>query len=543
MSRNPRTNRHRLTAIASAAALVLTLAACTNGEAEESEASSDTSVLRVGIYQEIDSLDPAQTGLAMTSTVLQHIYDPLIWYLPDESGDLTFYPGLAEEWEVSGDATTYTFHLREDVTFHDDTPMTADAVKATFDHITDPDTPSRSAIASLSTLQEVRVVDDYTVEIVFSEPNSSFLRQVSSPVFGIQSPTALEELGTDIATHPTGTGPYEFKSYTAQDSVVVTRNEDYAWGPETLGMEGPATFEEIDFEILLETNARFNALQGGQIDVAMNLDAETITAVQSNDEFKHYDVPATGIPYGYPLNVELAPTDDPLVRQAIMHAVDIETLNETVLQGVYSPAFNYVTPTTTGYVEDNDSMYPYDPAEAANLLDEAGWVEGADGMRTKDGEPLTVSFLLQTDNGFEVPTSYIVEALRSVGIATTVESRPFTTAMAEYNEGTYNMSAFFFYSPDPDMLRSTLTTAQIPAGFNWSHYSTPEMDAAVAAANTFADEEERAAAYQGITTTVMEEALYLPLWNVSGIYSARTDLTAISFNATGYALFHAARFE
>lgn len=538
--------RRKAALAAGLAALVATLAACGDNGTSSTEPTSETaeeSVLKVGLFQEIDSMDPAGTGLAMTSVVLMHIYDPLVWYLPNENGDLEFYPGLAESWEISDDATTYTFHLRQDVTFHDGTELTAEAVKATFDHIVDPATQSRSALGSLGAFEEVRVVDEYTAEVVFSQPNSAFLRLVTVPAFGIQSPSALEEYAGDVASHPTGTGPFKFVSYQAQDAVVVEKNEDYAWGPEALDMDGAATFDQIRFEILLDSNARFNALQSGEIDVAMNLAPETISTVLTDDKFEHYDVPSTGIPYGYPLNVSLAPTDELEVRQAILHAVDVKQLNETVLQGAYTPAFNYVTSTTTGYVAANDEMYAYDPDRARELLDEAGWVEGADGMRSRDGQALSLEILIQTDNGFELPTSYVVEALREIGISSSVESQPFSTAMSSYNSGVQNLAAFFFYSPDPDMLRNTLITEQIAGGFNWSHFSDPEMDEAIAAANAIANDDERRAAYEAITTTVMEEALYLPLWNVSGKYSARADLVGIKFNATGYAAFHSASFE
>ncbi|MCW2641227.1 MAG: ABC-type transporter, periplasmic subunit, partial [Dactylosporangium sp.] len=190
------------------------LAACQGGTAAS---GSKTSTLTVAVYQEPDSLDPAATGLAMVSMMISHIFDPLFWWLPDGSGKNVFHPGLAKSYEVSQDATTYTFKLRDDVDFHDGTHFDANAVKATFDHIVDPATKSRSAKGALGPYKETVVVDQYTAKVVFSEANAAFLHEMTGIVFGMQSPAALEKYGAaGIAAHPTGTGPFKFVDYVAQ---------------------------------------------------------------------------------------------------------------------------------------------------------------------------------------------------------------------------------------------------------------------------------------------------------------------------------------
>jgi peptide/nickel transport system substrate-binding protein len=527
-------------ATALAGLAISSLVAACGGAAPTTE--SGTKALSVGIFQEPDSLDPAATGLAMSSMMISHVFDPMVWYLPDENGENQFYPGLAKSWEVSEDSTVYTFHLRDDVKFHDGTPLDATAVQATFDHIVDPETRSRSAIGALGPYKETRVVDEYTAEIVFSQPYAAFLREMTTPLFGIQSPTALKKYGADAASHPTGTGPFKFVEYVAQDHVSMERYADYAWGPEVFGDPGPAKLEKLDFKILLDTNARANALRGGQIQVAMNLDPDTIQTIQAGKDFTHYDVPSSGHPYGFPINVAAGPTDDLRVRQAILHAVDQDELNKTVLHGAYTPAHNFLTPSTPGYVKANDDMYAYDPDKARALLDEAGWVAGADGTRTKNGEPLSLKFLIQSANGFELPTQYVVDALKQVGFTSTTESQPFTTAMASYNEGVQNMSAIFYYDVDPNLMSSLVTSGQIESGFNWAHYDNPEIDKAITEANAIVDPDARTAAYEKITTTLMQDAIFLPLWNVSGIYSAAKNLQDIHFGASGYSLFHTAHF-
>jgi len=520
------------------------LTACGSGPSSSGSGSSagkGSGTLTVGVYQEPDSLDPAATGLAMVSMMITHIFDPLVWWLPDANGKNVFHPGLAKSYEVSKDATTYTFTLRDDVTFHDGTKFDANAVKATLDHIVDPATKSRSAIGALGPYKETVVVDPYTAKVVFTVPNAAFLHEMTGVVFGMQSPAALEKYGAEgIASHPVGTGPFKFVDYVNQDHVGLEKNPDYTWGPEAFGPPGPAKLDKLIFKILLDTNARYNALRGGQIQVAMNLDPDTIATIKTNAQFKHYDVPSTGQPYGYPINVEKGPTDDLKVRQAILLAVDQKKLNEGVLRGAYTPAFNVLTPSTPGYSAANDTMYAYDPEKAKSLLDEAGWVAGADGTRSKGGQPLSLDILIQSANGFDLPTQFVVNALKEVGFTSTTKSQPFTTAAASYNQGVQNLSAIFYYDVDPYLLNNLVNSKQIKAGFNWAHYKNPEIDAAIPKANSTVDTAARTAAYEKITTTLMDDAIFLPLWNVSGVYSATTKLSDVHFGATGYSYYHVA---
>ncbi|SDY27632.1 peptide/nickel transport system substrate-binding protein [Modestobacter sp. DSM 44400] len=517
------------------------LAACGGGPG--SGTASGTKTLTVGVFQEPDSLDPAATGLAMVSMMISHIFDPLVWWLPNDSGENEFYPGLAESYEVSPDATTYTFKLRQDVDFHDGTHFDANAVKANLDHVVDPATKSRSAIGSLGPYQETVVVDQYTAQVVFNSPNAAFEREMTTVLFGMQSPAAIEKYGAaDVAAHPTGTGPFTFVEYVNQDRVSLKRNDAYAWGPTAFGEAGPAKLETLTFKILLDTNARYNALRGGQIQMAMNLDPDTIQNVKSSGELTHYDVPSTGQPYGYPINVTKGPTDDVRVRQAILYAVDQDKLNEGTLRGAYTAAHNFLTPTTPGYAESVDSKYAYDPEKAKSLLEEAGWTAGPDGTRSKAGQPLTLDILIQTANGFDLPTQFVVNALKEVGFTSNTTSQPFTTAAASYNQGVQNLSAIFYYDVDPYLMKGLVSSDQIASGFNWAHYSNPAIDAAIAQANSIVDTDQRTAAYEAITTTLMEDAIFLPLWNVSGIYSGVKNLKDVMFGATGYSYYHVASF-
>jgi peptide/nickel transport system substrate-binding protein len=517
------------------------LAACSSSSGG-SPSSGPSNALTVGAFQEPDTLDPGATGLALSLFIASQIYDPLMWWLPTSNGGYEFVPGLAQSYEVSSDGTAFTFHLRKGVTFHDGTTFDATAVKATFDHIVDPATKSRSAIGSLGPYKETKVLDQYTAQVVFKAPNAAFAHEMGTLLFGMTSPAALKKYGpTGIGNNPVGTGPFRFVSYTPQNQVALERNPGYEWGPSTFGATGPAKLKTLTFKILADTNARYNALLAGQIQMAMNLDPNDIASVEKNSGFKHLNVPSTGQPYGYPINVSKAPTDELEVRQAILHAVNQDQLIKTILDGAYQPAHNLLTPTTPGYSPSASGLYPYNPSKAKSLLESAGWKAGSGGVRQKNGKQLHLDILIQSANGFDLPTQFIANELGNVGFSTAISSQPFLTAAASYNKGAQNLAAIFYYDVDPYFLLSLTGCNAIQSGFNWAHYCQPASDTALQQGNTVVDQAKRNQQLQSITTNLMEQAIFLPLYNVSGVYSVAKNLTGLHFGPTGYALFHTAR--
>ena len=161
---------------------------------------------------------------------MRQIYDTLIW--SPEPG--VFTAGLATAWEMSEDALTYTFTLRDDVTFHDGTPFNAEAVKFMFDRIKNPASKSLN-IGAIGPFESAEVLDEYTVAITLSTAWGAFLTNVSEPHLSPVSPKAVAELGDGVANNPVGTGPYMFERWRGNDLHLV-RNPSYAWGPEFAGI-------------------------------------------------------------------------------------------------------------------------------------------------------------------------------------------------------------------------------------------------------------------------------------------------------------------
>lgn len=330
--------------------------------------------------------------------------------------DYEVQPALATAWEFKA-PNTWRFELREGVTFHDGTPFNAEAVKYTFDRVakTGGGTPGFQKGGT-------KVIDDYTVEITPQFENRRLVEQLVHPSYSIIAPSS------NPAKEPIGTGPFQFVEYKRQQRIVVERYEDY-WGE-------PAKPKTITFRFLPDPNARRLALEAGEVDLVLDVAREAIADLES----KGFQI-ATSDPGAYSamyLNISgqkgYTILQDSKVRHAIGYAIDRETLINGVLEGL---ATNDQTMVPARLLEEPNAAkiegYSYDPARAKQLLEDAGWKMGPDGVREKNGEPLS----LQLINGFPSASDhgavpeYIQGQLADVGIDVEIVKTPDTASYEE----------------------------------------------------------------------------------------------------------------
>ena len=532
-------SRRQMLGISAGFAAGLGLAACGAGASAAGGAGKSGGTLTMGIASPPDTLDPGATGLALTLLISMAMFDPLVWWLPEGNGT-QFVPGLAESYTVSPDASVYTFKLRKDVTFHDGTRFDATAVKATYDHIVDPATKSKSGLGALGPYKETKIIDPYTVQIIFTQPNASFLHQQAAGNFGIASPTALAKYGpTGFGNHPVGTGPFKFDSYVTGSQLNLVKNPAYKWGPAALS-SGPAKLDSLVFRIVTDDSGRYDALQSGQLQIAMSLPPNDIAAAAKSGSYQQLTVQSIGTPIGMPINVAKAPTDDPLVRQAILFAVDQKSLVKEVLFGVDTAAHSVLTPITPGFSQASGELYTYDPAKAGALLSQAGWTMGSGGVRTRNGQKLALDIILYSDSGMDLPTEFVVSELNKVGFTATTTVQPFATAQGSFNAGVQNLGAFGYFGTDPYLLNIWVNSDAIKSGFNWSHYDNPKVDSMIARANATASASARDALYEQVSMTLMQDAMYLPLWNVNFPFTMLPAVKGLHTTLNGYITFHSA---
>jgi peptide/nickel transport system substrate-binding protein len=466
--------------------------------------------------------------------VAAQILDPLVAQAPDGS----YHPGLAASWTTSDDALVWTFTLRDDVVFHDGEKLTAQAVEASV----------RRAIAlrDQGWYSSSRAVDDLTWEVTLSAPYAPLLQAFSNPNFPILSLASQEEYtDADRCTDPTtivGTGPFVVSSYTPGTGLTLTRNDDYDWAPEFREHQGPAYLSTVEIRFIPEEQSRLGTLSSGQADAAASISPADLDTLLAQDGFASASAPSTGIPFTAVLNTASGPTADLEVREALRAAVDVQTIVDTVYAGHYARAWTALAPTTApagSYDEDLEGSYDYDPDLANALLDEAGWTErDADGYRTKDGQRLTLDWIVDSsdvrDQRDVVVQAFQADA-RKVGIEIRIEQLDSNTYGERGGAGEYSIVAESWGQSDAFLLGLLVTPAAAPPnGLNYSRV-TDEADGELAAtAASSSDDAERADLYRQIQQIQVEQVHNIPIY-VQDFLVATTDaVTGISFNPTGW---------
>jgi peptide/nickel transport system substrate-binding protein len=460
----------------------------------------------VGLNLEPDNLDPAVTPFAVSHWVMMNIYDTLVW----RANDGAFLPGLAEQWEVSEDGTVYTFHLRQGVTFHDGTSFNAEAVKFTFDHIVDPETKSGFASSLLGPYDRTEILDELTAEVHFSEPYAPFLDSASQAFLAIVSPTAVQQDREAYLRNPVGTGFMKFDEWVQNDHITLSRNPDYNWSSPIFEHTGPAYLEKVTFRFYPDSPTRLAALESGDVNLIQTPLYNEIQRLGEDSKFGVNEVMNPGLPVVIFLDTTVAPTDDVAVRQAMNFALDRELIVLTGMFGVTRPAYGPLWESTPYYSTEVESLYPYDPDRAKQVLEAAGWVAGDDGIRTKDGQRLTVSL---TSTDFTSPFDEISQSLfKEVGIE--LELLPMTVAASfeAIANSEVNSAPQAWVSSDPVVLTNLFHSRNISGGFAWSKYSDPHLDELLENGESTIDENERAAIYAEIQKLIMENALLVPYY-------------------------------
>lgn len=333
-----------------------TLAACGNSSTQSGTTNENgqkyKDELVITMTADVKGFDPMKNWNGASYYLYWTVYERLFYLNPDTG---KYEPELAKSWDISEDGKTITFHLQENVKWHDGTPFTAQDVKYTVERSIELGTGNYPGV------DHVEVVDDHTAKFVFNEPESVFMdKQWTGDCCIIKDGTDEE-----LAQHPMGTGPFKFVDWVSGDHVTIEAFEDY-WG------EKPKT-KRIYFRIIPEANARLVALQTGEVDIAV-LNAETANSVVSDDNLKLLSTVSTSVNY-LGMNTSKAPFDNKLVRQAISYAIDKDAIVTAQLDGQGTAIKSFVAPAIKDFY-DGFEGYTYDPAKAKELLTQAGYPNG-----------------------------------------------------------------------------------------------------------------------------------------------------------------------
>ncbi len=507
--------------------IIISLALGVLSACQSSPAEPETLVY--GLTLSPSGIDPHLNASAELGIPLSSVYDTLVFYNQETD---EFVPGLAERWTVSDDGMSYTFYLRKDVLFHDGTNFDAEAVRANLEYTLDPDHHSQKAASLLGPIRSVTVLDPHTVVVQLEEPFAPLLNSLAQVYLGMASPTALEEWGPDeYQFHQVGTGPYRFIEYVPNGRIVLEKNPDYAWGPE-IYKRGKAEIDRIEFLFFEDPATRSIALSSGAVDIIGEVPPHDAERLTTGDDFNLYPIPIPGQPLQFFFNTKNNPTDDLLVRKALIAAVDRKNIIETVFrnqsplaQGPLS-SFHFNLLAEKGELE-------FDPDLAAQMLDLAGWRRETDGgTRSKDGLPLELR-IIAPGWGSNSDSAQLIKAdWEALGINVQLDIAPGFGQLKEMQSaGDYHAIGLNFFGTDPDLLRAFYSSEGF---YNWHGFMDDDVDRLLVEGAQSADPDARREIYEHVSELIQENALILPIRDYVNLVVANEAVEGLHYSVEGW---------
>jgi len=465
-------------------------AAPTTAPAAAAKPATGEATLVLGV--DAESLDPMVTTNAFSRSMMKAMFDTLIVLDPQ----LAPLPALATSWETPSD-TTWRFKLRQGVKFHDDSPFNAEVAKYSLDRFVDPATKNPEA-AVLKPITSVKAVDESTLELTTDGPFAATLTAIQNAF--MMSPTAVQAAGDQIARKPVGTGQYRFVDWVPGERLVMEANPDY-WGTK-------AKIQRLTWKPVTEASTRIVALRTGQADLIANIPPQLADQV-SGPDMKLERVP--GILITIMFNFAMKPFDDPKVRQALNHAVNVDEIIQFVLGGAATRLASATKPGMLGHDPDL-KPYPYDPAKAKQLLAEAGFPNGFEAT-------------LDAPNGRYLNDKAVAEAivgqLNKVGLNITL-NLPDYNALVQKIVG--HTSQFYLIGSVEPATEIAFPRAFKSGGAFFQGYTNDEVTGLIDRANRTLDRPQREQLFKQANRQIQQDAPWLFLYAQQDTYGLRSRL-------------------
>ena len=508
--------------------------------AQEAKAGGDLVFL-------IDSLGPTWVPNNSSISSFQghvwgHVTDKLVYV--DAEGAVS--PWLAESWSQNDSATEFTLKLKPGVTFSDGSPVDAAAVVANLDiwYAGRAEDGINPIGLFPKTYDHAEALDALTVKVSFKAPTLGFIPTLGYHGSILISPKTLAAPASEQAdlAKTVASGPYVVESWKEGDYVKLVKRADYAWGPAAVGHTGAAYLDSITYKIVADSSLRVAAVQAGQADVAYNASPQELQSLK-DEGFTIATPRYLGFVNGWAINTRLAPFDDARVRQALQVAINRQEIIDTVYTPDWKLATSFIQSNVPGATDHSD-LLAYEPAKAEALLEAAGWLKGADGIRRKDGKPLT---LVLNSNPY-LATSKAVDELISQQLARLgwqVEIRAYdvVTFGEKVRYGGDNVPAYEVTRSfiDAGIVAAILTDAK--KGENW--FNLGQSDSRL---NDLRDKIAGAASVEGrkplldeLQAYVLEQGYFIPRTQmVQRIYVQSPAVSGVAYNGVAYASYYTA---
>ncbi|MBN7808795.1 ABC transporter substrate-binding protein [Agrobacterium rosae] len=471
-----------------------------------------------------------------------HVADKLLYV--DAEGKAS--PWIAEKWEQNDAATEFTLHLKSGVTFSDGEPLDAKAVVANLNiWYAGRKNEGINPIGLFpKTYDRAEAIDATTVKVFFKKPTLGFIPTLGYHGSILISPKTIAQPASVQAdlSKTAGSGPYVVESWKEGDHVTLVKRKDYNWGPSAVGHTGPAYLDTITYKLVSEPSLRVASVQSGQADVAYNASPQELKSLKE-EGFTVATPRYLGFVNGWAVNTKLQPYDDVKVRQALQSGINRQEIIDTVYTPDWQLAKSFIQSNVPGATDHSD-LLAYSPDKSEKLLDEAGWVKGADGVRVKDGKPLELTIhsnpYLATSKSVD---ELIAQQLGKLGWKVNIRTYDVVTFGEKVKFGgaavpTYEVTRSFI---DAGTVASILTNAN--NGENW--FALDERDATL---NDLRDKiagagsvEERKPLLENLQKYVLEQGYFIPRTQiVQRIYVQSPNLKGEVYNGVAYASYYTA---
>ncbi|WSG74201.1 ABC transporter substrate-binding protein [Rhizobium beringeri] len=459
--------------------------------------------LKIGLQDDADVLDPAQSRTFVGRIVYTAMCDKLV----DVSPDLKIVPQLATEWSWSADGKELTMKLRQGVKFHDETPFNAEAVVATIErNITLPESRRKS---ELSSVEKVEATSEYEVKFTLKAPDVTLLAQLSDRAGMIVSPKAAKELGAKFGDHPVCAGPFKFVERVQQDRIVLEKFQDY-WNKDKIFID------KLTYLPIPDTTVRLANLRSGDLDMIERLAATDAEAVKADSSLVYADAVGTGYMALYTNIGNGARADNPFgkdkrLRQAFSLAIDRDAVNQIVYEGT-AVSGNQPFPPSSPWFDKDIPVPARDLDKAKTLIKEAGF----------DRVPIELQI---PNNPVAMQMMQIIQSMvGEAGFDVSLKSTEFATLLSEQTAGNYQLSRSDWSGRvDPDGNIHQFITCK--GGINDTKYCNPEVDKLLNEARASTDDAARKQKYDAATVILNDDLPIIYLGHQSWIWALHKNIT------------------
>ena len=499
-----------------ALALLLGTAACGSAESTSGESAREESISEAatasGTEEEPTTLVYGSSDYTRINPAMdEHGEINLLLFngLTGHDGDNAVVPALAKSWDFDEETCTYTFHLEEDVRWHDGEPFTAEDVRFTIEAIMDPENGSENA-PNFEDVEKITVIDDHTISFRLSAPNVAFLDYMTMAILPKHLLEGEDMQTSDFFRSPIGTGPYKLASWDEGQAITLEKNADY--------FRGEPNIDTIVFKIVPDDNAKALQLRAGELDLAL-LTPKDAATFADEEGFTCYDMETAdyrGILFNFQNeywqeNRDLIP--------AVCYAIDREAIIDAVLLGQGMAAYGPLQRNVYNY--EDVEHYDYDPEKARAVLEAAGCVLGEDGFYTRNGE--TVGFVLSVGAGDQVRidmAQIVAQQLREIGMDVTVD----IPAQVDWSG---QMAYLIGWGSPFDADDHTYKVFGTDKGANYSGYSNADVDRYLTEARESDDPAVRAEAYANFQKALAADPAFAFICYIDANYVADASITGI----------------